>query len=303
MQAISGVYVLGVLASIATSILFASTNVVYKKLGDRITTLEIVATRTFVSLPLAVILVLPPFNPDGIFLTVEGVVILAISMIIGLVIGDFLYFESQERIGVSRAFPIAASYPLLVYLLAALFLAEPVYPLRVFGAIMVVVGVGLITHDQNIQAKNSLDEDKRNIIIGVLFALITFVAWALSDLTLQVGLQDIDPLDANFVRIIVATVIFLPAVSKSGGKSQLRTDRKLLAIVLLTGFVGFGVTLVLFTFAVAYIRATVNSVILAAAPLVGTPLSIAVLDEEAPKLIVAGTVLAVLGVSLVVIAF
>lgn len=296
-------YVLGVLASIATSILFASTNVVYKKLGDRITTLEIVATRTFVSLPLAVILVLPPFNPDGIFLTVEGVVILAISMIIGLVIGDFLYFESQERIGVSRAFPIAASYPLLVYLLAALFLAEPVYPLRVIGAIMVVVGVGLITHDQNIKAKNSLDEDKRKIIIGVLFALITFVAWALSDLTLQVGLQDIDPLDANFVRIIVATFIFLPAVSKSGGKSQLRTDRKLLAIVLLTGFVGFGVTLVLFTFAVSYIRATVNSVILAAGPLVGTPISIAVLHEEAPKLIVAGTVLAVLGVALVVIVF
>jgi drug/metabolite transporter (DMT)-like permease len=302
-QAISGVYVLGVLAAIATAVLFASTNVVYKKLGDRITTLEIVATRTFVSLPLAIILVLPLFNPDGIFLTFDGVIILAISMIIGLVIGDFLYFESQERIGVSRAFPIAASYPLLVYLLAAMFLEEPVYPIRVLGAIMVVVGVGLITHDQNIQAKNTLGEDRRKIIIGVAFALITFVAWAISDLTLQVGLQDIDPLDANFVRIIVATLIFLPAIPKSSGKSQLRTDRRLLAIVLLTGFVGFGITLVLFTFAVAYIGATVNSVILAASPLVGTPLSIAFLDEEAPKLIVAGTILAVLGVALVVLIF
>lgn len=303
MQAISGVYVLGVMAAIATAVLFASTNVVYKKLGDRITTLEIVATRTFVSLPLAVILVLPPFNPDGIFLTVDGFIILALSMIIGLVIGDFLYFESQERIGVSRAFPIAASYPLLVYLLAAMFLEEPVYPSRVVGAIMVVVGVGLITHDQNVQAKNSLDEDRRKIIIGVAFALITFFAWAISDLTLQVGLQDIDPLDANFVRMLVATFIFLPVIPKSGGESQLRTDRRLLAIVLLTGFVGFGITLVLFTFAVAYIGATVNSVILAASPLVGTPLSIAVLDEEAPKLIIAGTLLAVFGVALVVLVF
>jgi drug/metabolite transporter (DMT)-like permease len=73
--------------------------------------------------------------------------------------------------------------------------------------------------------------------------------------------------------------------------------------MLLTGFIGFSVTLVLFTFAVAYVGATVNSVILAAAPLVGTPISIAVLDEEAPRLIVAGTILAVLGVALVVLVF
>ena len=234
-QAISGIYILGVLASIATAVLFASTNVVYKKLGDRITTLEIVITRTLVSIPLAIVLVLPPFNPDGINLTPTGVGFLAISMIIGLVIGDFLYFESQEKIGVSRAFPIAASYPLLVYFLAALFLEEPVYLSRIIGAVMVIVGVGLITHDQNIQAKNSLDEDRRKIILGVAFALITFVAWALSDLTLQVGLREIDPLDANFVRILVGTVIFLPVIPRTSGKSQLRSDRKLLAIMPASG--------------------------------------------------------------------
>jgi len=54
---------------------------------------------------------------------------------------------------------------------------------------------------------------------------------------------------------------------------------------------------------VDFIGATVNSVILAAAPLVGTPISIAVLDEKAPRLIVAGTILAVLGVALVVLVF
>lgn len=290
------------LASISTAALFAATNVVYKKLGDRISPLEIVITRSLISLPLAVVLILPPFNPDGINLTLDGFLFLAFSMVIGLVIGDLLYFESQERIGVSRAFPISASYPLLVYLLAALFLNEPVIPTRVLGAIMVILGVGLITRDQHKQAKNSI-EDREKIIIGVVLALITFVAWALSDVTLQVGLVDIDPLDANFIRIIIGVVVFLPAMPHSGRDSALRTDRKLLGIVLLTGFIGFGVTLVLFTYAVAFIGATVNSVILAASPLVSTPISIAVLDEKATGHAMAGTILAFLGVILVVLVF
>jgi drug/metabolite transporter (DMT)-like permease len=302
LQTITGVYILGVLASISTAALFAATNVVYKKLGDRISPLEIVITRSLVSLPLAIVLVLPPFNPDGISISPEGFLFLAFSMVIGLVIGDLLYFESQERIGVSRAFPISASYPLLVYLLAALFLDEPVLPTRVLGAIMVIVGVGLITRDQHKQAKNSI-EDREKIIIGVVFALITFVAWALSDVTLQVGLVDIDPLDANFIRIIIGVVVFLPAMPHAGRDSVLRTDRKLLGIVLLTGFIGFGVTLVLFTYAVAYIGATVNSVILAASPLVSTPIAIAVLNEKATGHVIIGTILAFLGVTLVVLIF
>ncbi|NHJ14132.1 MAG: EamA family transporter [Candidatus Thorarchaeota archaeon] len=302
MQTTTAIYILGVLASISTAALFAATNVVYKKLGDRISPLEIVITRSLISLPLAVVLILPPFNPDGINLTLDGFLFLAFSMVIGLVIGDLLYFESQERIGVSRAFPISASYPLLVYLLAALFLNEPVIPTRVLGAIMVILGVGLITRDQHKQAKNSI-EDREKIIIGVVLALITFVAWALSDVTLQVGLVDIDPLDANFIRIIIGVVVFLPAMPHSGRDSALRTDRKLLGIVLLTGFIGFGVTLVLFTYAVAFIGATVNSVILAASPLVSTPISIAVLDEKATGHAMAGTILAFLGVILVVLVF
>ncbi|NHI84032.1 MAG: EamA family transporter [Candidatus Thorarchaeota archaeon] len=302
MQTATGVYILGVLASIITAALFAATNVVYKKLGDRITPLEIVITRSLISLPLAIVLVLPPFNPDGISLTLDGFLFLTFSMVIGLVIGDLLYFESQERIGVSRAFPISASYPLLVYLLAALFLNEPVIPTRVLGAIMVVVGIGLITRDQHKQARNST-EDQEKIIIGVGLALVTFVAWALSDLTLQVGLIDVDPLDANFIRIIIGVIVFLPLVPYSGKKSAIRTDRKLLGIVLATGFVGFSVTLVLLTFAVAYIGATVNSVILAASPLVSTPISIVILDEKATGQVIVGTILAFLGVALVVLVF
>ena len=93
MQADTGVYILGVLLSITTAALFAATNVVYKKLGDRIAPLEIVITRSLISLPLAVVLVLPPFNPDGISLTLDGFLFLAFSMVIGLVIGDLLYFD------------------------------------------------------------------------------------------------------------------------------------------------------------------------------------------------------------------
>ena len=118
MQQIPADYFIGIMASVGTAALFAISSVFIRKIDDRVSTLEIVATRVWISLPLAALFLLPPFNPNGFVMTIDALIIHAFSMFVGMVIGDALYFASQSRIGVSRSLPIASSYPLMVYILA-----------------------------------------------------------------------------------------------------------------------------------------------------------------------------------------
>jgi drug/metabolite transporter (DMT)-like permease len=301
MQSVPANYLIGIIASLATAALFAITNVLYRKLDDRVSTLEIVATRAWVSLPFAAFFVLPMFNADGFVMTTEALLIQAFSMFVGIAIGDILYFMSQSRIGVSRALPITASYPLMVYVLAVVFVDELVLPSRVIGIFMVVVGVGLIAYDQNRESIDLFDADRRSVLLGLVFALLTIVAWALSDVSLQIGLVGVDPIDTNFVRMALGSAFLLPALPYSKKQGTSLKNPRLLSIILLLGILGYGLPMLLMTFAVDIVGATVNSVMLAAAPLIGAPMSIFYLKEKATISVVIGTLLAFAGVVLVIL--
>ena len=292
---------MGILAAFLAAALFAVTNIAYKQLSDRVSVVDIIITRVWVSIPLASVLLLPQFNPGGVVITQNGLIILTVSMFLGMILGDTLYFMSQNRIGVSRAYPIASSYPLLVYVLAALFLGEPVFFSRVMGAIMVVVGVGLIGAEQSDDEIQLEMKRNNHRLAGFILALFTIVAWALSEVSLQVGLSDMDPIDSNFVRIITGLLMVTPGVFYRKANRKWLNDHKLVSKVLLTGFLGFGVTMVLMTFAVNYIGATVNSIILAAAPLISTPISIIFTEEEWSRPVILGTILSFVGVVFVVL--
>ncbi len=295
-------YLLGVVAAFTGAILFAVTNIMYKKLSDRVSIVDIILTRAWISIPLAILLILPPFNPEGFVITQSGVIVLTFSMFVGMILGDTFYFMSQNRIGVSRAYPIASSYPLLVYLLAAMFLGEPVILSRVVGVILVVIGVGLIGFEQKRNDPKGDIGSKSVRMLGFILALLTIVTWSLSDVTLQVGLVDMDAIDANFVRILVGSLMITPGIIYRKETREWTRNRRLLTTLLITGFLGYGLTMLLMTIAVSYIGATVNSVILAAAPLISTPVSILFTDETTNMLLVIGTLLSFVGVVLVVFA-
>ena len=114
MQIFPDPYVVGVLCALAATILFAITNVIYRKIDNEISVLDIVITRIWVSLPLAYLFAVGSTGTIFVAVPPDSMIPLALSMIFGIVIGDTFYYLSQERIGVARAFPIVMSYPLVV---------------------------------------------------------------------------------------------------------------------------------------------------------------------------------------------
>jgi len=297
-------YVFGVLSAIAATIFFGVTNVVYLRMSEDISVLDIMFTRIWVSLPLAYVFAVGSTGSLNIVVPVDAMFPLAVSMIIGIVIGDAMYFLSQERIGVSRAFPIAMSYPLLVYLLTAAFLGEPVILQRILGAVATVVGVSLIARaDQPENAKERGRWSERDKQVGFALAIFTALAWALSDAIFQFGLISVGAAESNFFRMLVVSLILVPIFFIS-----LRGNRKLpsgrtTGLALVTGLVGVGFSLIAYSYAVKFVGATVTAVVIAAAPVFTAPLSAIYLGEDVNRKVVIGTLLTIIGVFLVVFIF
>jgi len=304
MQVALDSYAMGILFAVAATIFFGITNVIYKKMSNDISVMDITFSRIWVSLPLSYLFAITSAGSYQIIIPVGSMFPLAISMILGIVLGDTMYFLSQERIGVTRAFPIAMSYPLLVYLLTAYFLEEPVIPQRILGTIIVVVGVGLVAIASQ---RESLENSKRwsslDRRIGLTLAFFTFISWALSDAVFQFGLINVGAAEANFFRMLFASIILVPFFLISMRKGRALPNKHVVAFAALTGLVGMGLSLIAYSYAVKFVGATITAVIIASAPVFTVPLSAIFLGEDVNRRVTVGTLMTILGVILVTLIF
>ena len=301
MQTIFEPYILGVISAFLAMLSFGVTNVLYKKMSEDINVMDIMFTRMWVSLPIAYLFAVVAAKSITFTIPVESLFPLILSMVIGILIGDGMYFYSQERIGVARAFPIAMSYPLLVYFLAAVFLGEPVILQRVLGAFIVVFGVIMIARAEQDETKNTNRWDESDLRKGLILAFLVLICWALSDVIFQYGLNGVAPAEANFYRTLAASLILVPVCLFSFRGGRLPPNKQVMIFALGTGVVGLGFSLVAYSFAVKLVGATVTSLIVSSAPMFTAPLSAVYLDEDVNRKIVVGTILTIIGVLLVVI--
>jgi drug/metabolite transporter (DMT)-like permease len=301
MQLVLEPYVLGIISALLAMLFFGVTNVLYKRMSDDISVMDIMFTRMWVSLPVAYIFAVAASGSITFTIPIEALFPLILSMVIGIIIGDGMYFYSQERIGVARAFPIAMSYPLLVYFLAAVFLSEPVIPQRVIGAFVIVFGVIMIARAEQDETKNKNRWSEDELRIGLILAFLVFVCWAMSDVIFQYGLVGVAPAEANFYRILAASLILVPVFLFSLRGERTLPIRRTTMFALGTGIVGLGLSLIAYSFAVKLVGATVTSLIVASAPMFTAPLSAIYLDEDVNRRVAIGTILTILGVLMVVI--
>lgn len=294
-------YAVGILCAIAATVFFGVTNVIYKKIDNEISVIDIVVTRVWVSLPIAYLFAVGTAGTVNISIPIETMFPLAISMILGIVIGDTMYFYSQERIGVGRAFPIVMSYPLVVYLMAAMFLEEPVILQRIIGAVIVVIGVVLIARAEFTEEdENNRRWSNRDRNVGIILALITIIVWSASDVIFQYGLISVGAAEANYYRVLIASIVYIPVfVFSLRGRRQLPSKR-ISGIALFTGIFSIGLSLIVYSYAIKFVGATVTSILIASAPMITAPLSALYLHEDVNKNVGIGTILTILGILLVI---
>ena len=158
------------LGLIAAFIWAISTNV-YKSQSDEATPMAITTLKIWMSLVVMAVLVTLPFRTTPFFMPLNSLIFLSASMTMGFVIGDLAYLTAQERIGVSYAYPIAATFPIYTYIIAIFVVGEEILFTRFLGIIFAVFGIILISREQaSVQDNEGSSRFNR---IGLALALIT----------------------------------------------------------------------------------------------------------------------------------
>jgi drug/metabolite transporter (DMT)-like permease len=230
-------------------------------------------------------------TPDKLFFMLA-------SMGIGGFIGDSFYTSSLGRIGVSRAFPVANSYPALTLLLGLAFLHEQVDIRMVAGLIFVIGGIVFISRTRSHESDGGLVNPLART--GIPFALIASLCWATSMTLVAPGIEGLDSIMVASIRVPALSLLLWGIVATRKTFPKLRAlSRREWMIVVVGGLVGWGLGSVLFVMAVGMLGATRAAILTSTSPLFALPLSVVLLKERVNLRVLAGTALTVVGVVLV----
>jgi DME family drug/metabolite transporter len=218
------------------------------------------------------------------------------SVGVGGGLGDACYVLSMARIGVSRAFPIANTYPTLTMLFGMLFLGEHVSLLMVVGLVAVLGGILLMSRRSALDVTLSDHHNSR----GIALALVASVCWAVSMVLLAPGLRGLDNIMVASIRT-PALALFcwgMVATRRTWPKLRALAPREWVVLIV-GGLIGWGLGSVLFLTSVSMLGATRAAILTSTSPLFALPLSVTFLKEKVNRLIVSGTALTVVGIILV----
>ncbi len=225
---------------------------------------------------------------------------LAGSTLMGLVVGDSIYFQSMKLIGLSRAMPLSTTYPFFTMLLSLLLLDEQFGWTVVVGAVLIATGGYFLALRRGRERLAESQATRRVNFVGVALALCAAICWSMSTVMLRMGLEEVDATIANVVRLSVLMVVLSTMVLKLGKIERIKEyGLRSLGIVFLAGIIGTGLGTFAFLNAVQIAGAARTSILTATTPLFGVPFSLLLKERPSSRTLV-GTGLTMMGVWLTI---
>lgn len=234
---------------------------------------------------------------------------LGLSGLIGIVVGDTMYFRSLQILGPRRALMVATTSPLFAAALAWAFLKEDLRFFAVVGISLAVCGVIVVVMDRKAK-KEEPGLMPGNAKLGMLLGVGSALCQAIGGVLAKIGLvgadgSDIcDPIDATFIRLFVAAVgtIMIAAFGKQlVSQLRLALDWKTLRFLIPATAIGtwLGIWLSQLGFQKAQ-NVAVAQTLMATCPLFAIPVVWLVYKHKVNALSIFGTILALVGIFLTV---
>lgn len=289
---------IGLALGLSSAVVWAMTGLAVRAISSSLNAVSYNAFRLLVAGTLFLIL-LPFFG--GIEAILElgagSLLALAASTVLGILIGDTMYFWSLAQIGASRAMPISGIYPVFTWLVAVPMLNEPITLQAILGTTLVIVSLFLLAPKQVATSA----EHSRTMWLGMLAAIAASLFWAFSTTLMKIGMTgDANVIVINAFRMPFGAVCLLIAVQFKQGKNAWKGYHRgnIIKLILLALF-SSGLGGILWTLTVQYVGAARAALLVTSAPLIGVPLSAMVLHEHVTRHTILGTILSVIGVWLV----
>ena len=289
---------IGVLVGLLCATTWASASVMMKELSEKLDPFTLNASRALTGGLSMLLVALVTGKTAGYHaLTPERLFFLFASVGIGGGIGDTFYISSLPRIGVSRAFPIASTYPALTLLFGLIFLHERVNLAIIAGLVLVLGGIMLVS---GLGVKNGAGRALPLASSGVAFALVASLCWGAGTTLVAPGIEGLDSLMVASVRTPAYALVLCGIVALRKTYTELfKLSRKEWLLLVSSGFMGWGLGSVLFLLTISLVGPTRGAILTSTAPLFALPLSVIFLKERVNLPILVGTVLTVAGIVIV----
>lgn len=297
---------IGELAALGAAISWAVAPILYRKAlaNTKPLTANIVRCATNA---VVMLVVLVAFGLVDVLLALPSSVIALtiVSGIIGLGIGDTLYLVGLKSIGVSRAVPLAAAYPLFSFLWSVLLLGQSVSYVALVGAGTILVGIWLLTRQKT---EETATASRRAALKGVVACLATALVWSLSITLMDAAVMNasVSSLSANYAIITVriatmALLLLFIALFVDKERSFLKLNRKTVLLLCIGGLVANGLGWLLMNYSFMHIMASQATPISSTSPLFAALAGFLFFNEKATAKTILGGLAVVTGAVLIFI--
>jgi DME family drug/metabolite transporter len=237
-------------------------------------------------------------------LPVQVIVVVVVSGFVGLGVGDTLYMVGLKSIGVARAVPLAATYPLFSLLWATLLLGEPLTLAAVVGTVVILLGIWFLSREK---VDSSVHVHGRLELTGVAVSLLTAVVWSVSITLMDFAVTMpgvVNGLEANYaivtVRIAGMALVMLalaPLLDRKRG--FLKLGWRAVVLLCVGGLVANGVGWLLMNYSFLNIAVAQAVPISSTTPLFSTLAGFLFFREKLTRDNTLGALLVVAGVVLI----
>lgn len=221
---------------------------------------------------------------------------LAMSGVVGFVIGDMFLFKALTIIGARMSMLIMALVPPVTAVIGFFILNEKLSPKEILGMAMTLSGVAVV-----ILTRDGSKKKLKHPMKGILFAGIGMLGQALGIILSKYGMRDYNAFSATHIRVIAGIVIFTimffhrDVWSKCWNSLRHKSAMGYLVVGAVFGpFVGVYLSLV----AIQHTSTGVASTIIAIVPVLIIPFSIFFFKEKINLREIIGAIIAVAGTSL-----
>jgi len=252
---------LGEMLALSTAILWALMPVFSKKALGYANAVELNLVRS-ISASLTLIVLLPILRGGLIFqLDLYGFLLLLAATVIGIGIGDAVFFKSIDAIGVSRSVAVSSVHPLLVLFISVFMLGESITLINMIGGLL-VVSASIIVALSDLEGE-SIGRTKQ-YVRGVALSLASASLWSIAVTFVSIGVRSVDPLIGNAYRFPILALAMLPMCRHSLHKLR---DARLLLWGSLSGLTGLSIGTTLYLESIRLIGAGKATIIVGIQPI------------------------------------
>lgn len=289
---------LGELSALTAALLWSFSSFVFTSATKRISTFLLNLSRLLFAWILLIITIVI-FKVD-LYLSINQLLFLSISGVIGLTLGDWFLFKSFKEIGPRISMLLMALNPAIAAILAFIFLNERITLMGILGIFVTLSGIALVISEKPKSELSKFKITKLGILMGILAAFGQGIGLIFSKVAYLSG--NIHSFTATFVRIFSAFIFLLPVGlmrnKNENNISIIFKDKKTLRLVIIGSIIGpyLGIT---FSFlAVINTEVGVAATLMSTSPILILPLSIIFYKEKLTFRSIIGAFVAVIGISL-----